>query len=229
MATQLDLQDQEQLESLKAFWKTYGNALTWGLIVLLTAYAGWNGWNYWQREQAQKAGAMYGALEVAVQANDAARSGTIFADLKERYPKTVFAQQAGLAAAKVQFTQGDVDAAKASLGWVAENAIEEEYRTLARLRLAAVLVSTKQYDEALKQLDAATAPAFAGLVADRRGDVLLAAGKPAEARAAYELAWKTIDPQSEIRRLLEAKLVSLGVAPAEAAAASAASAAGTAQ
>jgi predicted negative regulator of RcsB-dependent stress response len=214
MATQLDLQEQEQLDALKAFWKQYGNLITWLLILLLGAYAAWNGWNWWQRDQALKASAMYDALDQAAQAGDAEKSARVFADLKERFPRTAYAQQAGLAAAKVQFDKGQLDAAKASLTWVADNAAEDEYRTIARLRLAALLAEAKQYDEALKQLDAAKAPGFEALVADRRGDVLSAAGKKAEALAAYQAAWKTMDEKVEYRRLVEAKLTALGAAPA---------------
>jgi predicted negative regulator of RcsB-dependent stress response len=213
MATQLDLQEQEQLDALKAFWNKYGNLITWVLILVLAAVAAWNGWNYWQRDQAFKASAMYDALEQAAQAGDAERSGRVFADLKERYPGTAFAQQGGLAAAKVQFDKGQADAAKASLQWVADNAVETEYRTIARLRLAALLAAAKQYDEALKQLDGANAAGFEALVADRRGDVLAAAGKKDEARAAYQAAWKAMDEKVDYRRLIDAKLTALGAAP----------------
>ena len=71
MANPLDLQEQEQLDALKAFWKTYGNLVTWLLILVLGAFAAWNGWNWWQRDQALKAGAMFDELERAAQAGDA--------------------------------------------------------------------------------------------------------------------------------------------------------------
>lgn len=223
MATSLDLQDQEQLDALKAFWKQYGNLITWVLILALGGFAAWNGWTWWQRDQGVKAGAMFEELDRAVAAGDADRAGRIFNDLKDRYPRTAFAQQAGLAAGKLQFEKGQVDAAKASLGWVASQAAEDEYRTVARLRLAAVLVEAKQYDEALKQLDDAKAAAFEALVADRRGDVLLAQGKADQARSAYQAAYAAMDDKLDYKRLLEAKLVALGVAPAAAAASAAAS------
>ena len=213
MATQLDLQEQEQLDALKAFWKQYGNLITWLLILLLGAYAGWNGWNWWQRDQAMKASAMYDALEQAAQAGDADRASRAFADLKDRYPRTAFAPQAGLAAAKLQFDKGQADAARASLAWVADNAGEDELRTVARLRLAGMLAEAKQFDEALKQLDAAKAAGFEALVADRRGDVLSAAGRKDEAKAAYQAAWKAMDEKTEYRRLVDAKLTALGAAP----------------
>ena len=163
---------------------------------------------------------MFDELERAAQAGDAQRAGTIFGDLKERYPRTVYAEQGGLAAARVQFDAGQADAAKASLGWVADNASEEEYKTVARLRLAGLLLQAKDYDAALKQLDAAKAPTFAALVADRRGDVLLAQGKADEARVAYQTAWKAMDEKVEYRRLIDAKLTALGAAPDAAAKAS---------
>ena len=65
MATHLDLEEQEQLDQLKAFWKQYGNLVTWALIVLLGAYAAWNGWNWYQRDQSVKAGAMFDELDAA--------------------------------------------------------------------------------------------------------------------------------------------------------------------
>ena len=224
MATSLDLQEQEQLDALKAFWKQYGNLVTWVIILALGAFAAWNGWNWWQRDQGAKAGAMYEELDRAVAAGDVDKVGRVFADLKERFPRTAFAQQAGLAAARLQFEKGRPDDAKAALTWVAGNASEDEYRTVARLRLAAVLAEAKQYDEALKQLDDAKAPTFEALVADRRGDVLLAQGKADQARTAFQAAWAAMDEKLDYRRLVEAKLVSLGVAPV--AAASAASGAG---
>jgi predicted negative regulator of RcsB-dependent stress response len=223
MSTQLDLQEQEQLDALKAFWAQYGNLVTWTLVIVLAAYAGWNGWNYWQGKQALQASAMYDALDQAAQAGDADKAARVFSDLKQRFPRTTFAEQGALAAAKVAFDKGRLDAAKAALTWAADNAGEDEYRTIARLRLAAVLAGGKQYDEALKQLDAAKSPTFAALVADRRGDVLAAAGRSNDAKVAYAAAYKAMDPAQEYRRLIEAKLMALGAAPAALAASAAAS------
>ena len=222
MATHLDLEEQEQLDQLKGFWKQYGNLITWVLLAVLAAFAAWNGWNYWQRDQAVKSGAMFDELDKAAQAGDAAAAARVFADMKDRYPRTAFTQQGGLLAAKVQFDKVQPDAALATLAWVAANATETEYQSIARLRAAGVLLDQKKYDEALKQLDAvspkAAAKDFEALVADRRGDVLLAQGKKEEAKAAYNKAWQAMDAKVDYRRLIEAKLTVLGAAPAEAAA-----------
>ena len=219
MATQLDLQEQEQLDALKAFWNKQGNLITWVLVLVLAAFAGWNGWQWYQRDQAQKAAAMFDELDRAAAAGDAERAGRVFADLRERYPRTAFAQQGGLLAARVQFEKGQGDAARATLNWVADNAIEDEMRTVARLRLAALQAEAKQQDDALKTLAAAPAPGFEALVDDRRGDILLAQGKTAEARAAYQAAYKAMGERADYRRLIEAKLTALGAAPVAPAAA----------
>src|SRR5262245_47642677 len=70
MATHLDLQEQEQVDALKAFWQQYGNLITWALVAALLVYSGITGWQYWQREQAGKAGAMFDELDRAANAGD---------------------------------------------------------------------------------------------------------------------------------------------------------------
>ncbi len=213
MANTLNLQDQEQLDDLKAFWKRYGNLITWTVTAVLLAFAGWNGWNWYQRNQAVQAAAMFDELDKAATAGDADKAGRIFNDMKDRYARANLTQQAGLIAARVQFDKGQADAAKASLGWVGEQASEAEYRAIARLRLAGVLLDAKDYAGALKALDGATAKEFAALVADRRGDVLLAQGKPDEARTAYQAAYKAMDDKIDYRRLVEVKLTALAAPP----------------
>lgn len=214
MAKHLDLEEQEQLDQLKSFWKQYGNLITWLLIAALAAYAGLNGWRWWQGRQAVTAAAMYEELDRAAAAGDTAKVARVFGDMKERVAGTAYAEQAGLLAARVHHDKGDTEAARAALEWVAAHAVEDEYRTVARLRLAGLLLDQKKPDEALKVLDAATAKSFEALVADRRGDILLAQGKRDEAKEAYQKAWQAMDGGTEYRRVVEAKLTALAAAPA---------------
>jgi predicted negative regulator of RcsB-dependent stress response len=214
MATQLDLQEQEQLDALKSFWKQYGNLITWLLVLLLGAYAAWIGWNYYQRDQASKAAALYDELDRSAQAGDAQRAARVFDDLKARYGGTTFAAQGGLLAAKVMTDKNELEPAGAALSWVAAESGDEALKSVARLRLAALLLQQGKPQDALKQLEAPPAPGFEALFADRRGDILMAEGKKAEARAAYEAAYRAMDAQLDYRRLIEAKLTAIGVAPA---------------
>jgi predicted negative regulator of RcsB-dependent stress response len=225
MATSLDLQEQEQLDALKAFWNQYGNLITWLLVLVLGALGAWYGWNGYQRDQGDKAGALFDEIDRAGTAGDAEKAGRAFNDLKQRFPGTAYAQQGGLLAAKTLFDKGKVEEARAALTWVADEAKEAELRTIARLRLAALLAEGKQYDEALKMLDAAKAEGFEALVADRRGDVLMMQGKRSEARAAWQVAYAAMSDKVEYRRLIDAKLTAAGVAPGVATASPVASAA----
>ena len=225
MARHLDLEEQEQLAELKHFWNQWGNLITWVLILVFGSIAAWNGWNYWQREQAIKASVLYDEVDKAAQAGDADMAQRAFEDAKERYPRTAYAAQAGLLAAKVLADKGKADAARAALSWVSENASEAEYSAIARLRLAGLLLDQKAYDEALKLLSAGMPKEFEALAADRRGDIYMAQGKKAEAQAEYEKAYKGLPATVDYRLLVEAKLTALGAAPATEAVSSAVSSA----
>ncbi|MCH7342140.1 tetratricopeptide repeat protein [Pelomonas sp. CA6] len=218
MASHLDLEEQEQLEQLKAFWKRWGNAITWVVTLALLAYAGWSGWNYWQREQAAKASAMYGELERAVEAGDLEKGQQVLTDLRNGYARTAYAAQGGLLAAKLQLDKGKADDARATLAWVADNAREAAYKDVARLRLAALQMDAKQYDEAGKSLDAVKGAEFAALVADRRGDLALLQNKPDLAKDHFKKAYDSLDKTLDYRRIVEYKLATLGVAVDEPAA-----------
>jgi predicted negative regulator of RcsB-dependent stress response len=207
----LDLEEQEQLDQLKHFWKQYGNLISWALILVFGGFAAWNGWQYWERTRAAQASTLYDEVERAAQANDVERVERAFTDMKERFGGTAFAQQAGLLAGKVLTEKGKTDAGKAALAWVAEKSSDEGYQALARLRLAGVLVQAKAYDEALKQLSASFPGEFEALAADRRGDVYSLQGKKAEAKAEYTKAWRGLDDRNEYRGLIEVKLNALGV------------------
>jgi predicted negative regulator of RcsB-dependent stress response len=223
MATHLDLEEQEQLDRVKHFWKQWGNPITWLLVIVLGSYAAWMGWRWYERDQGVKAAALYDELDRAVREADAAKVERAFGDLRQRFGSTAFTQQGALLAARFQAEQGQTDAAIATLTWAADKADEAEYRTVARLRLAGLLLDQKKHDEALKQLDAANAAGFEALVQDRRGDVLAAMGRNDEAIAAWTKAWQTLDERVEYRRLIEGKLTAAGAPPAAKADAAAAS------
>lgn len=210
----LDLEEQEQLDQFKHFWKQYGGLISWALLVLVAIYAGWNGWNYWQNRQAVQATALYEEVERIAAGGEAERLDRALADMKDKFPRTAQAQQAGLLVAAVHATAGRSDAARAALQWVAEAGRDEGYQAVARLRLAGLLLDAKSYDEALKQLGAGFPTEFAALAADRRGDVYLAQGKKTEAAAEYQKAWAGLEASSSYRQVVDVKLAALGQSPA---------------
>jgi predicted negative regulator of RcsB-dependent stress response len=213
MATHLDLEEQEQLDQLKHFWSTYGTLITWIVLLLAGAFVAWNGWQYYQRSQAAQASALYDELERGAQAGDVERTQRVLGDMKERFARTAYAQQAGLLAAKTFYEKGKPEESRAALEWVAQNAADPGYKAVAKLRLAAELLDSKSYDEALKQLDGEVPKEFEPLVADRKGDIYMAQGKREQAQAEYRKAWTGLGPTSDYRRLVEFKLNASGVDP----------------
>lgn len=211
MANHLDLEEQEQLDQLKHFWKQYGDLITWVLIAIMGAYAAWNGYNYWQRNQSAKAAALYEEVERAAQANDVAKTERAFGDIQSGFGSTAYAQRAGLLAAKVFYDGNKLDAAKAALTWVADKSNDEGFSSVAKLRLAGVLADAKAYDDALTLLSGSFPHSFEALVADRKGDLLALQGKSAEAKAEYTKAYSAFDLGSDYRKLVEFKLNALGV------------------
>lgn len=211
MANQLDLEEQEQLDQIKHFWRQYGNAITWVLIVVMGAFASWNGYRYWQRSQAQQAAALFDEMDRAVMAADAARMERVFSDMKDKFASTVYAQQSGLLVARQYVNLGKSDAAKAALSWVAEQSSDAGYQALARLRLAGISIESKNFDEAMKLLSMSYPASFEALVADRKGDVFVLQGDKVKAIAEYEKAHRRFEPGTEYRRLVEVKLNALGV------------------
>ncbi len=211
MANHLDLEEQEQLDQLKHFWKQYGNLITWALIAILGSVAAWNGYNIWQRNQAVQAAAMYEEVEKVVRGGDPQKAERAFTDMRDRFAKTVYTQQAGLLVAKMAYEAGKTDVAKSALGWLTENATDKGYASVARLRLVALQIEAKSYDEALKLLNTQMAPEFSALADDRRGDIYVLQEKKPEAKTEYLKAYKSFDEQSEYRRLVAVKLNALGV------------------
>jgi len=216
MSSHLDLEEQEQLDELKHFWKQYGNAITWFLIVVMGAYVAWNGYQYWERQQSSKASALFDEVERTAASGDAAKLERAWNDMKERFPGTTFAAQSALLAAKVFQQTEKTDAAKSALVWASEHASDEASAQLARLRLANLLTQQKAYDEALKTLSKPFQPAFAGLAADIQGDIAVSQNKPQDAIQAYGDAWAKLEDNPEYRRLVAAKLNALGVDPSQA-------------
>jgi predicted negative regulator of RcsB-dependent stress response len=214
-----DLEEQEQIASFKAFWNQYGNPLSWVLIIALAGYAGYNFWNGHKRSEAAQASGLYDELQNALQANDNAKVQRIAGDVESKYSGSAYASMSALGAAKAAFDANDLKTAKAQLQWVIDHG-DDQFVSLAKLRMSGVLLDEKSYDAALKLLSTDFLPQFAGEVADRKGDVLTAQNKLPEARAAYLAALAAMDKKNPGRQLVQVKLEAIGgSAPAEAKAA----------
>ncbi|MGH8681153.1 MAG: YfgM family protein [Burkholderiales bacterium] len=206
-----DLEEQEQLAELKAFWKQYGNLIVLAVSLAAAVVAAYWGWNRYQASQTAQAGVTYAELQKAAAANDAKKVRDLAGTLIENHPRTLYAALGALVSARVHFTAGELKTARAQLQWVVDNARDRELQATARLRLANVLIDAQAYDEALQVLAAKPEPSFEAPFEALRGDVLVVQGKRAEARAAYQAALAKAAPDdAAARELIQLKLDALG-------------------
>jgi predicted negative regulator of RcsB-dependent stress response len=206
----LDMQEQEQLDAFKVWWKDYGK---WVLLVVLVALAGFaanRGWHAYQAKQSGEATTLFSQLNQQVASNDPNRIKDAAAVVISKYAGSPYAARAALIAAQAAIDARDIAGAKAQLQWVIDHASEDGLKHVARLKLASVLLDQKNYAEALTLLDTPHQESFNALYADLKGDVLNAQGKKEEARAAYQQALAKTDSKSVYRNLIEMKLDGLG-------------------
>lgn len=206
-----DLEEQEKLDALKAWWARYGLLVSIVVAVAAISYGGWMGWQAYQAHASRQAMGYFEALEDAARLGGAdatarikAAAGTLRAD----YPNTGYAGRGVLVAAQALQAQNDLQGAREQLEWLAGQRKQPALQPVARLRLAGLLLDQKQYDAALAQLQDPT-PAFAALYADRRGDILAAQGKVQEARAAWQSAIDGLGTANPLTPVVRLKLDAL--------------------
>ena len=205
-----DLEEQEQLDEFKAWWKKNGSMATNLVLAALVAYSAWQGYNYFQNKKSVEASTLYQTMLTT----DVTKVGEIKAQsakLMESFDGTPYAGRAAVYAAKANFAANDSKSAKSQLEWAIKNAKESAVKAIASLQLAGILFEEKNYDEANKVLAAITDKGYEGLKANMQGDVLLAQGKQAEAKKAYATALENLDVQGRLHQYTQQKLESLGV------------------
>jgi len=205
------LTDQQQAENVKGWLRQNGLFLAAGVVLGLGGLFGWNQWNRYQETRAVEASAFYETFMQSVRARQVDQAEAGMAALAAEFGSSPYADQGRLAMARLHLDQGRADKAADYLRQVADTATTPEMRSIARLRLARVLVFQEKYEDALKALAEPGSRAFGPAFHDIRGDVYSAMGKTAEARSEYEQALNN-DVAADLidRNYVQAKLDDLG-------------------
>ena len=213
----LDLEEQEQLDQLKAFWQKYRNLITGVVTVALFAYAAYSGYQWWRNSQAMEASKLYETMVSAIAKGDKDQTLRAADDLQKDFARTPYAPMSSLIAARIASDAGDSAKALDYLRWAAKNASNDGYLALAKMRLVSQLIeqgADKDFAEADQILKDKPVVGFEALWLERRGDWYLSQQKNAEAKASYQDAWKKLDQAKEFpeeaRRLLKVKLDAVG-------------------
>lgn len=205
-----NLEEQDQIEQLRAFWQEWGTAISAVLLVAALAWAGWSGWHWWQRRQAAQASELYSQLSQRVAASDLKDAAPIWNRLRDGYASTAYAQMGALGLARAYADASQSQQAQAVLQWAADHGPVAAQRAAAMLNLAALQIDAHQYAAALQTLKQPPAQSFAALFLTRRGDVYAAQGQREQARKAYSEALSDLPPDAALRQLLQIKLDSVG-------------------
>jgi predicted negative regulator of RcsB-dependent stress response len=188
-----DLEEQEKLAELRAWWDKYGNLVTAVIVILALIMVGYNLYNTYLQRESDKASVLFEQMQKAIAAKNPVLVKETSARLMSDYSRTAYAQMAALLSAHVDVDGGDLKGAQAKLQWAVEHASDPQYKTLARLRLATVEADMGDMSAALATLGDNVPDQFVSAFADRRGDIYLAQNKVAEARAQYQLALDHLD------------------------------------
>jgi predicted negative regulator of RcsB-dependent stress response len=215
MAIEL-LDEHEQGEVVRNWLKQYGGALFGGAVLGIGMIFGVHQWREHGVQQRAQASTQYQVLVDAYESRDLDLAERLSAELRHKRANTPYAALAALRDADEALKAGDLERAAASLRWVIGNSRDPAMRDLANLRLARVLLAAGDPEAALAAAGAVAQGSFAALVAEVRGDALLALGRRAEAVDAYRagLAGGAGTARGEVLRLKLEDLADVGGADA---------------
>ena len=206
----LDLEEQEQVDELKALWKKYGSYVTKGAIAFFVLYALFQGWGYYQNKQSLGASELYQSITVIDEKNTKEimqKSQSLI----DEFSGTPYAGRAAILFAKASYAESLKDKTKEKLEWASRHAKESATESIALIQLGQILVEEKKYDEALKKANDVDNEGYLGLANDLKGDILNAMNKKEDAKKAYLEALKRFGPKDPYARFTQEKLEALGV------------------
>lgn len=205
--------EEEQLESLKEWWSKNGKSMIAGVVIALAGVGGWKAWEGHQASQAESASQLYTELTQIVM-NGTGDSREQQADelihrLTTDFSKSIYSDYARLFAARLAVERDQLDQAQTHLRSALESTRVEAIELVARLRLARILNSLDQVDEALALLEVPSGGGFTAEIQSLRGDLLMSKGDALQAREAYQRALDASRAAGESAPLVEMKLDNL--------------------
>ena len=192
--------EDEQLEAIKRWFRENGRSLLTAVLVALILVFGYRYWQDSRLRQREAAAAEYQELMSAVRSWGAdakpetlTTAKTLAETLKKDFSNSVYAQFAALQKARLAVKENDLAGAETELRWVLDHKPDADLTAITQVRLARILHAKGDDAGALALIDAATVDAgksgsYVFQYEKVRGDILLAKGDTAGARAAFEKA-----------------------------------------
>ena len=205
-----DLEEQEKVDALKAWWKENKRTVTGFVLVAALAYAAVTGWKTWKQHQAEQAAEAFASFQKVAAQADPIKTLAAANGIEQSSSSSPYASRAALTTAQMLLNAGKTSEAQIQFEWVINHSAEPALQSIARIRLAGLLADGKKMTEALSELAQGIDPAFAGMAADLRGDILLVQGKTTEARDAYRAALTAFEGNHPLRQVVQLKADALG-------------------
>jgi predicted negative regulator of RcsB-dependent stress response len=210
--------EEEQVAALQRWWQENGLQVVAGVLIALGALGGWKWYQHKDTTHRVEASALYDALLDTMQTvgeqGNAEESNTRFRalalQLTDEYGDTSYGQFARLMLARQAADNGDYASAEQQLRDALAHAGDPALEVIVANRLARVVSAQGRHDEALTLLAGDVAAALVAGREETRGDILVAAGRRDEARAAYLKAMGATDAAGGTRPLLSMKLDYVG-------------------
>lgn len=204
------LEEQQELDNFKYFWKSTGRWLFALLIAAALGYLGYTMYKSHKVSQSQEAAEVLAKIVDKMQAKASqAEVNAELANLQQNYSDSIAAAQATLMAAATEYDARRYDVAEGHLNWVLQNQKAPLVQALAAQRLGIVLLQQKKYDAAINALNTQVEADFEPLMLETKGDVYVAQNKTKEAVQSYEAALSKMPQTAVGRELLQMKIDSL--------------------
>jgi len=192
------LTEKEQLQQLMGWIKKYGVSVIAGMLLAIIAVWALHSWQKYRENFLIQASNIYADMLTA-ESNDQAVEVDKQANLLvKKYAKTPYAQIAALTMAYKSIEQNNLSDANQHLEWAMRNGTDSTLKSIARLRLARLLIAENKPTDALNLLDKFDDKSFGRLANEIRGDIALSLNQPEVAKKLYDAAInKTSNPENQ--------------------------------
>lgn len=192
----------DEFERTKAFLRAYGHYVLYGLLAL--ALVGGGAYFYWRYAARQRvlAAALYNEMLGATAQHRYGLATVAGGRLEHGFGQTPYAGQAALLLARIEYAQKKLPAAEQALRFAAHNGRPWVIRTIARLRLAQLLLASGHPHKAWIWTHIRHPGGFGDAVAALQAQILAREGQTARARAAFTRAIQLAPKKSLMVKLL---------------------------
>jgi len=198
--------ENEQTEALRNFFTSNGKALAIGVVIGIAALGGWRYWSSHQDDTAKTVSAQYQQLTTAMQAGKPETLEAVNRFASEN--SNTYGALAAMDLAKQYVDAGQLDKAAALLQNGLKDTKDANLQAVINLRLARIQLQQSQADAALKTLDGVKGDGWTAIVADIRGEALLAKGDKQGARDAWSKGVES-DASPALKQMMQMKMNNL--------------------